>query len=67
MQRAAHGVTFDEAVGERPTIVGARGPHRKDLGAASRKEHPFAARMTEEPRAIGEVGDGDAVEEIGAL
>src|ERR1700722_14604197 len=65
MERTAHGVADDEALAERAAVVRARGADREDLPARPREQDGLALRMPHQGLAFGELGDGDALREIG--
>ena len=63
--RAAHRAVNNEAVGERPMIVGAMRADREDVRAAQDQQHLVVADMSKEV-SNGQVGQRDALGQIGA-
>src|SRR5262249_54176403 len=64
MPRAADRAVDDEPLGQRPTVVRARGAHREHLGSALHEDHCLAADMTEQRHAVLNIRDGNAGSEI---
>ncbi|EPE94178.1 hypothetical protein RGCCGE502_30802 (plasmid) [Rhizobium grahamii CCGE 502] len=48
MPRTANGISGDETVQERPTIVGGVGSNRKNLCPAAHQKHQVAVAMTDQ-------------------
>ncbi len=65
MPGAAHGVADQQSFGERTVIVAARRADGEQLGAGPRQQHLLVADMAEKHAAVGEVGEGNTLAQIG--
>ena len=61
---ATHRVANQEALGERPLIMGALGTDREHLAAAAHQQNLLVAGMTDEHPAIGELIESDALGKV---
>ena len=65
MPGAAHRVADQQAFGERTVIVRAGCADGEHLVAAARQQHLLVADMAEQHGAVGEVGEGNTLAQIG--
>ena len=65
MPRAAHRVADQQSFGQRTVIVAARRTDGEQLGALARQQHLLVADMAHKHAAVGKVGEGNTLAQIG--
>src|SRR5215472_3474760 len=65
--RASHRIVNDQSLGKWSTVMGASRPDREKLSATTREEHGLIAGNATHHASIGNVGNCDALREIGSL
>jgi hypothetical protein len=66
MPRATDRLAHHDPLGERAAIVGAVGADGEDLLPPPHHEHRLAAAVPEELAAVRQLGEGDALRQIGS-